>query len=119
MSPVLTPDPRAEALGEQVGRFAAGTVHRLRALATGSLPHINEGLSSGSAGEGRAERAEYLVNSIENAAASYSRALGYRLRRVVARAREEVEDIVAEAQSRRSGKRPEQSAGDKDLVTPS
>ena len=118
MSPVLTPDPRAEALGQQVGRFAADTVHRLRALAAESLPQ-NEGDRPGSVGERPAERAEYLVNSIETTAASYSRALGYRLRRVLARAREEVEDIVAEAQSQRSGERPEQPARDKELVTPS
>jgi hypothetical protein len=119
MTRLLAPDERAEALGERVGRSAAHAAQRLRSLATENLPGTGDEGATGGADEGRTQRAEYLVNSIETAAATYSRVVGNRLRRVFARAREEMEDVVAEAQSRRSaGGRPS-APDDEDVVAPS
>jgi hypothetical protein len=120
MTRLLAPDERAEALGERVGRSAVNAAQRLRSLASRNLAGTDdEGTSVGTIGEGRTERAEYLVNSIESAVGRYSRVVGDRLRWMVARAREEMEDIVAEAQSRRRPGVTNSETGDKDLVAPS
>jgi hypothetical protein len=119
MTRLLLPDERAEALGERVGRSAANAAQRLRALATESLPAVARGAESAGPDQDPTERAEYLVNSIESAAASYSRVVSDRVRRVFARAREEMEDVVAEAQSRRSRPGRTGSAPDEDVVAPS
>jgi hypothetical protein len=120
MTRLITPDERAEALGERVGRSAANVAQRLRSLATENLPPSpGGGESTGAAGEAPTERAEYLVSTLETATANYSRVVGDRLRRVFARAREEMEDVVAEAQSRRSrGGRPREPDNE-DIVAPS
>jgi hypothetical protein len=117
MTRLLAPDERAEALGERVGRSAANAAQRLRSLATENLPSMGQESPSAGADEGRTQRAEYLVRSVETTAAAYSRAVGNRLRRVFARAREEMEDVVAEAQSRRSAGSKELPPGDEGSET--
>ena len=114
MTRIITPDGRAEALGERLRRSAAQAAQRVRALATEGFP----GGGAESAGGAPAERAEYLVSTVETAAVGYSRVVGDRLRRVFARAREEMEDVVAEAQSRRS-RGAATSETEEDVVTPS
>jgi hypothetical protein len=125
MTRLLAPDERAEALGERVGRSAAQAAQRLRSLATENLPRTGGAeVPAGGADEGPTQRAEYLVSSIETAAANYSRVIVDRFRRVFARAREEMEDVVAEAQSRRhaghreAGRR-QPAPDDEDLIAPS
>lgn len=120
MTRLITPDERAAVLGERVGRSAANAAQRLRSLASDNfrMP-AGEGEPSSEAGDGRTQRAEYLVNSIESTAVTYSRVVGDRLRRAFARAREEIEDVVAEAQSRRSAGGRSPAGDDEDIVAPS
>jgi hypothetical protein len=122
MTRLFTPDERAEALGEMVGRSAASAAQRLRSLATDNLPAFSGGTeTTGGDSDAVTQRAEYVVSSIETAAVTYSRVVTDRLRRVFARAREEMEDVVAEAQSRRGrgGREPAAKDEDEDLVSPS
>ena len=128
MTRLLAPDERAEALGERVGRSAAQAAQRLRSLATENLPRSGGAeMPAGEGEEGPTQRAEYLVSSVENAAANYSRVIADRLRRVFARTREEMEDVVAEARSRRHAGRRVPARGqrepapdvDEDVIGPS
>jgi hypothetical protein len=119
MTRLLAPDERAEALGERLGRSAAQAAQRLRSLATENLPRTGGAEVPAGGDEGPAQRAEYLVSSIENTAANYSRVIVDRFRRVFARAREEMEDVVAEAQSRRKAERRESAPDDEELIGPS
>ena len=120
MTRLFAPDERAEALGERLGRSAAQAAQRLRSLATENLPRTGGAeVPAGGADEGPAQRAEYLVSSIETTAANYSRVIVDRFRRVFARTREEMEDVVAEAQSRRKAERREPAPDDEDLIGPS
>jgi hypothetical protein len=120
MTRLFTPDERAEAIGERLGRSAAGAAQRLRSLATDNLPTLSGGTeTTGGSDDAVTQRAEYVVSSIETAAVTYSRVVTDRLRRVFARAREEMEDVVAEAQSRRARGGREPAPEDEDLVSPS
>jgi hypothetical protein len=89
---------RAEALGERVGRIFAEVPRRLR----GDGDRNPSGTVTAEDGE-QFRRADALVSRAQHATAAYAGVVGSRLRRLVARLREEAEDIAAEAKYLRAG----------------
>lgn len=79
-----------EQLGERLGRTLAG---------------LGRSIPSGKGGNGGSavERAETLVNGAEEQVAAYGTLAWMQLRRLLARAREQAEDVVAEARAVRPG----------------
>lgn len=90
--PSRPPVERAEELlnriGERVGSSAASVSRRVRQTGTAAAAPKQPEL----------ERADAAVRRAEETIAAYATVIGRRLRRLAARAREEAEDIRAEAQ---------------------
>jgi hypothetical protein len=99
---------RATHLGEQVGRFASRILLRIESMvrqempgqpsterADGSNPSATEPTGTSSQAT---ERAEELLDGVGTRLALFTALSGPRIRRFVALAREEAEDIWAEAQ---------------------
>jgi hypothetical protein len=97
---------RAEALGERLGRSLAGL--RQRVPRTGTRDDETQDQGAAAAGDGeRVRRADQLVTRLQGSAVAYATVIGQRLRRLVARLREEAEDIAAEAQHLRTDRASE------------
>ncbi|HEX3157569.1 MAG TPA: hypothetical protein VHQ45_03585 [Gemmatimonadaceae bacterium] len=92
-SPVERAEELLGRLGERVGGSAANATRRVRRTADTTA-------------DGRArpalDRADEVVNRMEEIVGVYATVLGRRLQRLAARAREEAEDMWAEAQHLRS-----------------
>lgn len=88
-------------LGERVGSSAAGATARLRHAGAPHRPN-----------ESAMARSEALVSRLEDAIGPYATVVGRRLQRLAARAREEVEDIWAEAQHVRAQRHRAPGGGD-------
>lgn len=100
---------RAADLGEQVGRFASLALRRIEAMAragmAGPTPagHVEAPDQavpgpSGAADRSATERAEELLDGVAGRAKQIAPLVGPSIQRLVALAREEAEDIWAEAQ---------------------
>lgn len=95
-------------LGERIGGTMAGATRPVRSMA-----------ESGADGDVRPAvvRAEAVVSRLEDTIGAYATVIGRRLQRLAARAREEAEDIWAEAQhvrSERGRRATEPEAGETD-----
>lgn len=82
-----------DGLGERVGRSIASATRGVRKLTNGTNSDPDRPTM---------ERAEGLVNQAELRIAGYTAMAAYSMRRVVARAKEEAEDIRAEAEGLRT-----------------
>lgn len=88
---------RAERLVEQFGQRLGATREQLAARATAS---------DGQAQRPATERAEELLDRAGEQVGRFAAVAGHEMRRFIARAREEAEDIWAEAQNKRQGGGP-------------
>ena len=79
-------------LGERFGRLIASATRSVRGFTDGAATATERPAI---------ERAEVLVNRIEGSVAGLAAAASYSARRIAARAREEAEDIRAEAEMKR------------------
>jgi hypothetical protein len=92
-----------DSVGERIGRFLSLAMQRVEGMTGGDRP--NEG-APGEAPSGAAtERAEQLLDGMGESVGRFAAMAGWRIRKAAALAREEAEDIWAEAQQVRSGGR--------------
>lgn len=99
---------RAERLldgaGEQIGRFVSLAMRRVEGW-TGAGAPDEDATGSAIAAGAATERAEQLLDGVGERVGRFAAVAGRQLRKAAALAREEAEDIWAEAQQVRSGGR--------------
>lgn len=108
---------RAEELGEQVGRLTSHALGRIAAMAragmsgqpslgTSQVPHPGTSAdASGTSGPSATQRAEELLDGAAERVSQLAPLVGPSIQRFIALAREEAEDIWAEAQEVRRSSR--------------
>lgn len=93
--------PLLEELGERIGRSAGFVANLVRRTGSGLATGIAVESDSGRPAAARAER---VVTNLELAVGGLAGAATFGARRLMARAREEYDDIRAEAEARRAGR---------------
>lgn len=102
---------RAEEMLGRLGERIGGTM----ASATRPVARMGESVTDGSA-RPTMERAEAVVSQLEETIGVYATVIGRRLQRLAARAREEAEDIWAEARHVRMQRERHTDAPDREVI---
>lgn len=92
--------PLMEEIGERIGRSAGFVANAIRRGSSGITSGVGDGFDSDRSASARAEQ---LVNRVESGIGGLTGVAANGVRRVLARAREEYEDVRAEAEARRAG----------------
>ena len=110
------PLDRAAELGEQVGRFTVRTLQRIEGMVREAMPPQPSGEPNETGREPAAssdrsatQRAEEMLDSVGERIGHLASLAGPRIRKIAALAREEAEDIWAEAQHMRAATERSQS----------